>query len=157
LLVLITPGLGFGPLMVVGTHYALTAEYSTTALQLSMIPFFLVNNLLLLNQIPDVEADRSVGRDNYAIAWSTQKSAWLFLVFCLLAYLIIVVGVLLGSLPPTSLLGLLTAGIAYQTYSGVGDFKGDLQQLIPYLGKNVLLTLATPFLVFLGILAGFIW
>jgi 1,4-dihydroxy-2-naphthoate octaprenyltransferase len=157
LLVLVTPGLGFGPLMVVGTHYALTGDYSTTALQLSMIPFFLVNNLLLLNQIPDVEADRSVGRDNFAIAWSTRKSAWLFLIFSILAYLIIVLGVLLGNLPYAALLGLLTAGIAYQTFTGVSAFKGDLQQLIPYLGKNVLLTLATPFLVFLGILSSFMW
>ena len=156
LLVLITPGLGFGPLMVVGTHYALTAQYSSTALQLSIIPFFLVNNLLLLNQIPDVDADRSVGRDNFAIAWSTHKSAWLYLIFCLLAYLIIVMGVLLGSLPPTALLGLLTAPIAYQCFTGVRGFEGDLQQLTPYLGRNVLLTLATPFLVFLGILAGFV-
>ncbi|MCU7890066.1 MAG: prenyltransferase [Candidatus Thiodiazotropha sp. (ex Ustalcina ferruginea)] len=40
LLVLITPGLSFGPLMVVGTHYALTGVYSPIAFLLSLIPFF---------------------------------------------------------------------------------------------------------------------
>ncbi|MES9929987.1 MAG: prenyltransferase, partial [Candidatus Thiodiazotropha sp. 6PDIVS] len=63
-LVLIASGFCFGPLMVVGTHYALTGQFSSTALLVSLVPFFLVNNLLLLNQIPDIEPDRSVGRDN---------------------------------------------------------------------------------------------
>ncbi|MES9971609.1 MAG: prenyltransferase [Candidatus Thiodiazotropha sp.] len=152
LLVLLAPGLGFGPLMVIGTHYALTAEYSTTALLLSMVPFFLVNNLLLLNQIPDVEADRSVGRDNYAIAWSPAKGAWLYLVFCLLAYLAIVVGVVLDRLPMTALIGLATAGLAYQNFKGVRVYSGDVKQLVPYLGKNVILTLLTPLLIFMGIM-----
>ncbi|MBT3011680.1 MAG: prenyltransferase [Candidatus Thiodiazotropha sp. (ex Lucina aurantia)] len=152
-LVLVAPGLGFGPLMVIGTYYALTAEYSSTALLLSMVPFFLVNNLLLLNQLPDVDADRSVGRDNFAIAWSTEKSAWLFLIFCILAYVMIIMGVLLGRLPFTALIGLLTAGIAYQVFKGIRAYRGEIKHLIPYLGKNVVLTLVTPLLIFLGILA----
>jgi 1,4-dihydroxy-2-naphthoate octaprenyltransferase len=152
LLVLISPGLGFGPLMVIGTHYALTGQYSITAFLLSMLPFFLVNNLLLLNQIPDVDADRSVGRDNYAIAWSPRKSAWIFLTFSIFAYLAIAVGTLLGLLPLAALIGLLTAGLAYQIFNGVRDYQGAVEQLIPYLGRNVVLTLATPFLVFIGIL-----
>ncbi|MET0071863.1 MAG: prenyltransferase [Candidatus Thiodiazotropha sp.] len=156
LLVLVAPGLGFGPLMVVGTHYALTAEFSTIALLLSTVPFFLVNNLLLLNQIPDVEADRSVGRDNYAMAWSAAKSAWLYLLFSLLSYLAIILGVLLGHLPAGALLGLLTAVIAYQVFDGVRRYQGDIERLVPSLGKNVLVTLATPFLIFLGIMVNFI-
>ncbi|MBT3046520.1 MAG: prenyltransferase [Candidatus Thiodiazotropha sp. (ex Clathrolucina costata)] len=156
LLVLVAPGLGFGPLMVVGTHYALTAEFSAIALLLSTVPFFLVNNLLLLNQIPDVEADRSVGRDNYAMAWSPAKSAWLYLLFSLLSYLAIILGVLLERLPAGALLGLLTAVIAYQVFNGVRRYQGEIEQLVPCLGKNVLVTLATPFLIFLGIMVNFI-
>lgn len=46
---LIAPGLGFGTLMVMGTDYVLTGSYSWTAFVASLIPFFLVSNLLLLN------------------------------------------------------------------------------------------------------------
>ncbi|MCU7837887.1 MAG: prenyltransferase [Candidatus Thiodiazotropha sp. (ex Troendleina suluensis)] len=152
LLVLITPGLSFGPLMVVGTHYALTGVYSPIAFLLSLIPFFLVNNLLLLNQIPDVDADRSVGRDNFVIAWSPAKSAWIFLGFGVLTYLVIIIGVLVGSLPLTALLGLLTAGFTIQIFNGVSDYQGNVEELVPQLGKNVLVTLVTPFLVFIGIM-----
>jgi 1,4-dihydroxy-2-naphthoate octaprenyltransferase len=60
-LCLIAPGLGFGPLMVMSVHFALTGAYSWTAFVASLVPFFLVSDLLLLNQFPDVEADRSIG------------------------------------------------------------------------------------------------
>ena len=54
-LCLIAPGLGFGPFMVMGTHFVLTGNYAWTAFIASLIPFFLVSNLLLLNQFPDVD------------------------------------------------------------------------------------------------------
>jgi 1,4-dihydroxy-2-naphthoate octaprenyltransferase len=66
-LCLIAPGLGFGPLMVMGVHFALTGAYSWTAFVASLVPFFLVSDLLLLNQFPDVEADRGVGRRHFPI------------------------------------------------------------------------------------------
>ncbi len=156
-LVLIAPGLCFGPLMVVGTDYALTGGYSGVAMLLSLIPFFLVNNLLLLNQIPDVEADRSVGRDNFAIAWEPERSSRLFLSFALMSYLVVVAGVATGYLPLASLLGLLTLGLTYQVFNGVKAYRGDLKQLVPCLGKNVAVTLLTPLLVFIGIALSGLW
>ena len=59
---LIAPGLGFGPLMVMGTDFVLSGSYSWTAFVASLVPFFLVSDLLLLNQFPDVEADKKIGR-----------------------------------------------------------------------------------------------
>jgi 1,4-dihydroxy-2-naphthoate octaprenyltransferase len=65
-LCLVAPGLGFGPVMILGTQVALTGHYSVAAAAASAVPFFLVNNLLLLNQFPDIEADRRVGRADAA-------------------------------------------------------------------------------------------
>ena len=84
---LIAPGLGFGLLMVMGTHYVLTGHYSATAFWASLIPFFLVSDLLLLNQFPDVEADKQVGRRHYPMVIGREKSAQLYGLQLLLAYL----------------------------------------------------------------------
>ncbi|MCG7897001.1 MAG: prenyltransferase [Candidatus Thiodiazotropha weberae] len=151
-LVLIASGLCFGPLMVVGTHYALTGQLSIAAVLLSLAPFFLVNNLLLLNQIPDIDADRSIGRNNYAISLDAPKRARVFLTFTLSAYLAIISGVMLNHLPVTTLLCLLTAGLVYKIYQVIKDDTHDRNQLIASLGRNVILTLITPSLIFLGIL-----
>jgi 1,4-dihydroxy-2-naphthoate octaprenyltransferase len=150
-LCLIAPGLGFGPLMVIGTHLALGGQLSATALVASLVPFFLVNNLLLLNQFPDVEADRSVGRHHFPILIGRRRSAYLYALFLVLTYLSLLLGVVAGILPPVALLGLLTAFILPRLILGVLRNAENVPQLMPYLGMNVLLNLATPVLVALGL------
>ncbi len=148
---LIAPGLGFGLLMVMGTDYVLTGSYSLTAFWASLVPFFLVNDLLLLNQFPDVEADKQVGRRHYPLVIGREKSAALYGVQLALAYLAIIVGVALGYLPWLTLLGLLTLIIAIPVYKGVRAHAEDMAQLIPFMGKNVLINLATPLLMAVGL------
>jgi len=151
LLCLIAPGLGFGPLMVIGTHLALGGQMSATALVASLVPFFLVNNLLLLNQFPDVEADRSVGRHHFPILIGRQRSAYLYALFLILTYLSLLLGVIAGVLPAVALLGLLTAFILPRLILGVVRHAENVPQLMPYLGMNVLINLVTPVLVALGL------
>ncbi len=148
---LIAPGLGFGTLMVLGTHYVLTGHYSWAAFWASLTPFFLVNDLLLLNQFPDVEADRSVGRKNYPIVLGRPKAARLYVAFLALAYLSLVVAVALGYLPAWSLLGLLTLVLAAPTAQKALRHADDLPNLMPALGNNVLINLLTPVLMAIGL------
>jgi 1,4-dihydroxy-2-naphthoate octaprenyltransferase len=152
LMVLISPGLGFGPLMVIGTHYAMTGDISLTPILLSLIPFFLVNNLLLVNQIPDIEADKTVGRMNYVITLKSKQIALIYLLFILLAYLTLVLTVLTGLLPWATLLALLPGLLTYGVYKSVRSYQGDIDSLIPSLGKNVIITLLTPALLTLGVI-----
>jgi len=154
---LITPGLGFGMLMVMGTDFVLTGSYSWAAFWAALVPFFLVNDLLLLNQFPDVEADKQVGRRHYPMVIGRQKSVTLYGVQLALAYLSIIIGVALGFLPWPTLLGLLTIIIAIPTYKGARAYADDMENLIPFLGKNVLINLATPLLMAVGlIIAAFV-
>ncbi len=149
-LCLIAPGLGFGPLMVVGTYFALTGQYSWTALVASLVPFFLVSNLLLLNQFPDVEADKTVGRRHFPIAIGRHLSSLIFAGFLVLTYVAIIVGVGFSILPITSLLGLLTLVLAIPLFRGSIKNADDIQKLVPFMGNNVLVNLITPVLVAIG-------
>lgn len=153
-LCLIAPGLGFGPLMVMGVHFALTGAYSWTAFVASLVPFFLVSDLLLLNQFPDVEADRGVGRRHFPILIGRKTSSLIYGAFLASAYVSIILGVVLGLLPTICLIGLLGAALAVP--AGVNAFRhsDDVGRLIPSLGMNVLLNLATPVLVGIGLLMG---
>jgi len=154
LLCLIAPGLGFGPLMVMGVHFALTGGYSWTAFIASLVPFFLVSDLLLLNQFPDVEADRGVGRRHFPILVGRKTSSLIYGAFLASAYLAVVLGVVLGLLPAMCLIGLLGAALAVP--AGVNAFRhaDDVGRLIPSMGMNVLLNLATPVLVAIGLMVG---
>jgi 1,4-dihydroxy-2-naphthoate octaprenyltransferase len=149
---LIAPGLGFGTLMVMGTHFALTGHYSWTAFVASLVPFFLVSDLLLLNQFPDVEADRTVGRRHFPLTISRSSSSLIYSAFLALTYVSIVVGVILGTLSTVSLIGLGTLIIAVPLAIGVIRNAEDIKKLVPYMGLNVIVNLATPVLVAIGLL-----
>jgi 1,4-dihydroxy-2-naphthoate octaprenyltransferase len=152
LISLIVTGLGFGLLMVMGTNYVLAGEFTWTAAFASFAPFFLGNNLLLLNQYPDVEADRSVGRRNLPIIIGKQASSHVYALFLVATYLSIVVGVWLGYLPVATLLGLLTVPLAVLAVVGVYRHANDLPNLLRYMGFNVLLNIVTPVLMAIGLL-----
>ena len=150
-LCLVAPGLGFGPFMVMGTHFALTGEYSITSFAVSLVPFFLVSNLLLLNQFPDVDADRTVGRKHFPILIGRHLSSILFSTFLILTYLAIIFGVIFAVLPLGALLGLGTLVLAIPLLRGSIMHADDIQNLVPFMGKNVLVNLLTPVLVAIGL------
>lgn len=153
-LCLFAPGLGFGPLMVMGTVFALTGTYSWTAGIASLVPFFLVSDLLLLNQFPDVEADRSIGRKHFPILLGRRASSIFYGLFLLLAYVSIIVGVCARYLPPASLLGLLTLVLAVPTAIGAIRHAEDTGKLIQPMGLNVIINILTPLLVAAGLIIG---
>lgn len=153
-LCLIAPGLGFGPLMVMGTDFVLTGSYSWTAFVASLMPFFLVGDLLLLNQFPDAEADKTVGRRHYPIVVGRKTSSLIFIGFLLGLFLSVVVGVILGLLPVWSLLALIALAIAIPACIGVYRYAEDVEKLAPYMGMNVLLNILVPVLVGVGLLLG---
>lgn len=147
ILCLIAPGLGFGPFIVMGTYFVLTGQYSWTAFIASLIPFFLVSDLLLLNQFPDVQADKSVGRKNFPIIIGKQASSFIYGAFLLLAYITIILGVYSGYFPKLSFIGLSTILIAIPAFRGAVKYSQNIEKLIPYMGLNVIINITTPILI----------
>jgi len=152
LLCLIAPGLAFGPLMTGGAYAVLSGHFSLAVIFTSFIVFFLVNNLLLLNQFPDLEADQQAGRCHLPILIGRKKSAWVYIGFLVAAYVLIVMGVSLAFLPLTSLLGLLSLALAIPAARLTLNYPDDMERLKPALALNVAVTLSTPVLVAAGIL-----
>jgi 1,4-dihydroxy-2-naphthoate octaprenyltransferase len=149
---LLAPGLGFGTLMVLGTHFVLTGGFSWVAFVASLVPFFLVSDLLLLNQFPDVEADQGIGRRHYPILIGRKSSGYIYIAFLLATYAAIVLGVIFRVLPAFALLGLLTLVLAVPVIRNVLKNSENVPALIPSMGQNVLINLATPVLLAIGLL-----
>ncbi len=154
ILCLIAPGLGFGILMVMGTHFALTGTYSWTSFVASLVPMFLISDLLLLNQFPDVDADQNIGRLHFPILIGRKASTILYGFFLILAYLSIIVGVLLGLLPVFYFIAFLTIILAWRAFQGVIKEPEDMPALIPSMGMNIIINLSTPVLLAIGLFYG---
>jgi 1,4-dihydroxy-2-naphthoate octaprenyltransferase len=151
---LLAPGLGFGILMVMGTHFALTGTYTYTSFLASLLPSFLVSNLLLLNQFPDVEADRSIGRKHFPILIGRKSSSLIYGSFLAAAYLVVIVCVLTQLFPPFCLLACLTSFFSWQAFRGSRQNAENIPALIPAMGLNVIINLTTPVLLAVGFMVG---
>lgn len=151
---LMAPGLAFGPLMVCGAYSVLSGRNHAAVFSASLIVFFLVNNLLLLNQFPDVDADHKVGRRHLPIAVGRRKAAWVYLTFLIAAYATLLANIGVGWMPLSSAIGLLPLLIAIPLVKTLLNHYDDMPALQSAMASNVAITLITPVLVAAGVLLG---
>lgn len=148
-----SPGLGLGVLPVMGAYFVHTGEYTLSAFIASMPSYFLVHNLLLLNEFPDVEADMTVQRRTLPIVIGKKKAAIVFSIFTLLTYLWIVWAVMEHYMPVFALITLLMLPIAFQVIRGA--FRYDEREIfLSAMTKNVQIVLATQALLATGYILG---
>ena len=154
ILCLIAPGIGFGILMVVGTQFVLQGKYSASSWLVALVPFFLVNNLLLLNQYPDIQADAEVGRNHFPIAYGTRASNSIYALFGLATIGLFAVGILGGQLPGLSIVALIPMPLAIFALTGAIKHGETLGCFPKYLAANVAVTIITPTLLGISIMLG---
>ncbi len=151
----IFPGLGFGPLLVIGAYITQlppeNVHISPQVIWASIPVGILVTNLLWINEIPDYEADIKTGRKHAVILLGKKASAWAYVLFLALTYLTIIIPVILKILPLYSLLALLTIPIAIKASQGALQNYDQIEKLVPALGQNVLVVLVTPALLTIGL------
>src|SRR5690606_39246325 len=106
--------------------------------------------LLLLSQFPDIDADRAAGRCTLPMHIGTRAALRVALLHWLLAY-----GVLLAALWRPELagaaLGLLTLPLALRAAWLLRRDALEPQRLLPALGLNAAVSVATPLLMAVGL------
>lgn len=144
-LCLIAPGLGFGGVIWAGSIMALQGQVPTSACWLAAVVMLMANNLLLLNQLPDIDADKAVGRRHVAIVYGQATALWIFRCQWLVVYLLLCLAVIGQQLPLTSLLVALTLPQAWR-------LNQQLRlSLLTALGINVALVHVVPLVLSLSL------
>jgi len=144
-----SPGVGLGILPVLGAYFVQTGNFNWTAVLASVPSGILVANLLLLNEFPDVEADKIAARRTLPITMGAQNAAIVYSTLTILAYVWIILAVITAIMPIYSLIALLTLPFAFKAIRG--SFAGsDLKKLVPALASNVIVVLGTQFLLGIG-------
>ena len=151
---LLAPGIGFGVLIVTGTAYLLRGNFQLLPFVAALVPFFLCNNLLLLNQFPDIEADRSVGRRGFPIVYGVKASACVYGVFLLGSTLTIISGVLAGLFPLLALSALVSLPFGLVALRGAVMEGAAVARFPVYLACNAGAAVIAPLLLGLALLIG---
>lgn len=146
-------GLGLGLLPVLGASFVQTGSYSITALAVGIPAGILTFNLLLINEFPDLEADRHGGRKNLLIVFGASGGGKIYTLLMTAMYVWIGVLVLVGVLPVYCMLALLTIGVAWKPMTWAWSGGLAIEGTVPALAANVVTNLATQTLLGAGLLA----
>lgn len=143
-LCLLSPGFGFGFCVVLGSFVCLTGNVTVTAVLVSLLPFFVINNLLLINQFPDTHADKKFGRRHGVIVYGQLACVYIYCLFTAFALAVLILLVFTGWIPvvalfvlPLFILPCISAYGAFRFGTGIGKYPG-------YLAANVLFSLLFP-------------
>jgi 1,4-dihydroxy-2-naphthoate octaprenyltransferase len=143
------PGVGLGTLPVLGAYFVQTGEYTLPALIAAVPSGFLVHNLLLLNEFPDVQADKKADRKTLPITIGTTRAGIVYSAVTVAVYLWIIGGVVAGQMPAFTLIALLTVPLAVKAIQGALKPQ-ETAKLMPAMANNVLVVLLTQLLLGIG-------
>jgi 1,4-dihydroxy-2-naphthoate octaprenyltransferase len=149
-----SPGLGLGILPVLGMYFSQAGTYTLHAVIASIPSGFLVHNLLLLNEFPDIEADKVGDRKTLPITIGRRGAAVVYATFSALVYVWVLGAVIFKAMPVFTLLALLTIPLAFKASRSAFQSE-DMSKLMPGMATNVSVVLFTQLLTAVGyILSG---
>jgi 1,4-dihydroxy-2-naphthoate octaprenyltransferase len=143
-------GIGCGPLVVLGSYYVQTQRLSGEALWASIPVGLLIAAVLYINEFPDYEADGLAGKKTLAAVLGRERAVWGYVALMLAAYVVLLIGIVLGDLPATLLLALLALPLVYRAIRGAIEFHSDTPRLIPTLATTIQIHLVTGLLMCVG-------
>lgn len=146
-------GAGLGALPILGTYFAQTGAYTCTAAVACIPSAFLVHNLLLLNEFPDVEADMLANRKTVPISIGKKRASIFYSVVAIALYLWIIGWVAARVMPVWTLLALLTLPLTIRAINGARHHD-DASRLMPAMAANVMNVLLTQLLMGIGYILG---
>ena len=101
-------GLAFGPLPVIGACFIQTQTVDFGSLFIGLPVGLLIMVVVLVNEIPDVQADRMVGKKTWVVLFREKRAVLIATAGITGAYLLVVIGVIVRFFPVYTLSVFLT-------------------------------------------------
>jgi 1,4-dihydroxy-2-naphthoate octaprenyltransferase len=145
-------GLGFGPIPVLGAYYVQARHLNLEALWASIPVAILIVAILYINEFPDYEADKAVGKRTPVVVLGRERAVWGYVGLMAANYIAIVLEFWLNLIPPLALLAVVTAPLAYRAVRRAIEFHSSIEDLIPANAATINIHLATGIFLWLAYL-----
>ena len=136
-------GINFGLLSVVGSYYVQIQDISLVAVCASLPLSFLIAAILYINEFPDYDADRAVGKNHLVVRLGKKNARWGFALLVVGAYVSIALGVILNLLPGIMLFAIIPAVLGIKAVNGLFKNYDKFRELIPCIKATIAAHLTT--------------
>ncbi len=148
-------GLALGTFVVLGTYVAMTANpgmaleglIPAEVIWISIPPGILTSLLLLINEFPDIQADKEGGRRHMVIRFGWKRASYVYTAGIFATFAIIVLMPLISISSFWIYLALLPLPLGIKAAVTAIKHGDDFGKLVPALGNNVITVLATDLLL----------
>ena len=141
----------FGPLIGMGAYYVQTRQFSFEPFLVSLILGFMMWSMLVINEIPDYEADRHGGKWNLVARFGRRAGIRFYIGGLIVAYAVLVAAALTVS-PPYVLLGLVSIPLAYRSVRILRQHYCDPLTMAPANATMIKVHMATGVALIVGYL-----
>ncbi|MCU0645556.1 MAG: 1,4-dihydroxy-2-naphthoate octaprenyltransferase, partial [bacterium] len=143
-------GMNFGILMTFGAFYVQTKTFSWVPIVASLPVALLITAVLYINEFQDARADHAVGKKHLVVRLGKKQAVKGYILIMLLTYLIVVLGVVTDTLPPVSLIALLTLPLAFKSIQIAQANYDDSLKLVPANASTIMNHLFTGLLLIIS-------
>ena len=145
-------GINFGILMTFGAFYVQTSAFSWVPIVASLPVALLITSVLYINEFQDAKADHAVGKNHLVVRLGKKQAVKVYILIMLLTYLIVVLGVVTNTLPPISLIAMLTLPLAFKSIKIAQANYEDSLKLVPANASTIMNHLFTGLLLIISFL-----
>jgi 1,4-dihydroxy-2-naphthoate polyprenyltransferase len=143
-------GLGFGPIMTLGAYFVQAREYDLEPLLASIPVGILIALILYVNEVPDRGADAAVDKRTLPVRLSKEAVVRVYVAAVCATFGLIAVFAFTGALVRPTLIALAAAPLALPVIRALREHYDNPYALMPAMGRNIQLHLATGVLLILG-------
>ncbi len=125
-------------LIVMGAYFVQTGYYSVESVAVAIPSGMLIANLVIMNEVPDAEADAATGRRNVTTTLGRTNAINAYALIGAVIYIWVVAAALLRITPPYTVISLLSAPLIYSSFLHARRGLGDRPLLIRALRNNII-------------------
>ncbi|MEM4728736.1 MAG: prenyltransferase [Thermoplasmata archaeon] len=148
----LSTGVALGPLTVLGVYYVMTGSLTWEPLVASAPVGILVATILFVNEVPDLEADRSAGKRHIVVLLGREGVVRALPALFVLVYLSILAGWLSGALPVWALAGALSSPLALKVVRVARKNYKNTAGYVPAMSGTIAVYMLTGLLLIAGVL-----
>jgi len=146
-------GINFGALMTLGAYYVQAKNLSIEPLIASIPISLLIAAVLYINEFPDYNADKAVGKNTLVVRLGRSRAVIGYGLIVIGSYVVILLNVLLGITPLYTLLALIPLPLALRAVEVASKFHSEPSKLAPANALTIIFHFLTSLLISLGYLS----
>ncbi len=123
--------INFGPVIVLGSYFVQAGQLAWEPLLASHIMGFMMWSMIIINEIPDYEADRGGGKNNLVVRFGRKTAVSLYAGGLSLAYLTPPAGIYFQLLSPYTLLAWASMPLAWRSLRILNRYLEDPIRMAP--------------------------